>query len=772
MGFRPITRYSLLALAMALSLGDAQAAFSQTAKAETPVPGDKIEEITVTARKTRENLQDTPISITAVSAAQLEQRGISEISKIQEFTPNLTFKNVPSNSGVASNAAIYIRGIGQNEFAPSVDPGVGIYVDGVYMGRSVGGVFDAIDLASVEVLRGPQGTLFGRNTIGGAVNITSAQPTDYWTGRADMKFGTGGRANIRGVVSGPITDTLSFKLAGGIFSQDGYVDAPNQGHKLGNQDTQSVKGALLWKPSSRLDITLAGDFLRDNSYGPPVVVTGINQSAYASGSSLVFLNNLLAGGMNPGTCLSAASSADTSCFNSRVFSKTTNYGTDPDYSHISTGGVSLTATYRFSEAAVLKSVSSWRTIDGNFAQDRDGSNLGINYVHNLYKQQQFTQELQLSGKLGSNLKYAAGLYFFSEWGHDLNPVQFLVLSENSGGSFNYKSWAAYGQATWTIVPGLDLTGGVRYTRDYKDFTTAQLVTRVLMAPLGPGGALVDVSGTNGVGTYVVPRGTYSNNTGRATPMANLAYHVTRSLMGYFTYSQGFKGGGFTQRLAAVFATLPTFKPETVDSYELGFKYTVPGHWLRLNGDIYQSDYHNKQIVLSNPALGGLAPTYVNIPSSRIKGFELEANLAPGAGFRLDASVGLTDAHYLDVGTVQGLSVNDAFVLVPKWNASAAISKEFRLGNGDRISPRFDWSFHSGTYTNANGVPTPELYQPAYSLFNTSIRWEHNKISVTAGVDNLTDKRYAIYGDDSPSFGDDMQAFDRGRQWYVMTGVKF
>jgi iron complex outermembrane receptor protein len=453
-------------------------------KGETPVPGDKIEEITVTARKTRENLQDTPISITAVSAAQLEQRGISEISKIQEFTPNLTFKNVPSNSGVASNAAIYIRGIGQNEFAPSVDPGVGIYVDGVYMGRSVGGVFDAIDLASVEVLRGPQGTLFGRNTIGGAVNITSAQPTDYWTGRADMKFGTGGRANIRGVVSGPITDTLSFKLAGGIFSQDGYVDAPNQGHKLGNQDTQSVKGALLWKPSSRLDITLAGDFLRDNSYGPPVVVTGINQSAYASGSSLVFLNNLLAGGMNPGTCLSAASSADTSCFNSRVFSKTTNYGTDPDYSHISTGGVSLTATYRFSEAAVLKSVSSWRMIDGNFAQDRDGSNLGINYVHNLYKQQQFTQELQLSGKLGSNLKYAAGLYFFSEWGHDLNPVQFLVLSENSGGSFNYKSWAAYGQATWTIVPGLDLTGGVRYTRDYKDFTTAQLVTRVLMAPSG------------------------------------------------------------------------------------------------------------------------------------------------------------------------------------------------------------------------------------------------------------------------------------------------
>jgi iron complex outermembrane receptor protein len=257
-------------------------------------PGGGLETITVTARKTKENLQDTPISITAITGTGLEQRGITQIDKIQDFTPNLTFQNVPSNSGVASNAAIYIRGIGQNDFAPSVDPGVGIYVDGIYMGRSVGGVFDAIDLGSVEVLRGPQGTLFGRNTIGGAVNITSMQPTDQWTGKADMKFGTGGRANVRGVVSGPITDTLSFKLAGGIFSQDGYVNAPYQGHKLGNQDTKSIKGALTWKPTSKLDVTIAADYMKDDSYGPAVVVTGINQSAYAAGSSLVFLNNLLA----------------------------------------------------------------------------------------------------------------------------------------------------------------------------------------------------------------------------------------------------------------------------------------------------------------------------------------------------------------------------------------------------------------------------------------------------------------------------------------------
>jgi iron complex outermembrane receptor protein len=302
--------------------------------------------------------------------------------------------------------------------------------------------------------------------------------------------------------------------------------------------------------------------------------------------------------------------------------------------------VSSTINYRFSDAATLKSITSYRHTDGNFAQDRDSSSINMNYVHDIYAQSQFTQELQLAGKLSRNLKYVGGLYFFSEWGHDTNPVEFLVLSENSGGKFNYKSWAAYGQATWTLARGLDLTAGIRYTEDYKKFTTAQLVTSTLVVPELGG----DLSGTHGVGTYVVPKGAYNNNSSKVTPMANLAYHVTRNLMGYFNYSQGFKGGGFTQRLSAVFSSLPSFKPETVDAYELGFKYTAPGNWLRLNGDIYDTEYKNKQIILSDPTCG-LGPCYVNVPHARIKGFELEANVAPGAGLRINGSVGLTDAHY-------------------------------------------------------------------------------------------------------------------------------
>ena len=181
---RRVTKFALGLAGAALAL-PAQVSAQESASSETASEAaqDGISDIIVTARKREENLQNTPISISAVSADALDSRGITSIMKLEDTTPNLTFKNIPSNSGVASNAAVYIRGIGQSDFAPGVDPGVGIYVDGVYQGRSVGGVFDMIDIDRVEILRGPQGTLFGRNTIGGAVSVTTAKPTDQFKGK-------------------------------------------------------------------------------------------------------------------------------------------------------------------------------------------------------------------------------------------------------------------------------------------------------------------------------------------------------------------------------------------------------------------------------------------------------------------------------------------------------------------------------------------------------------------------------------------------------------
>ncbi len=224
---------------------DGQAASpASPAPASADAGASEIGDIVVTARKREENLQKTPISITALGAAQLDAQCVTLIMKVQDLSPNITSANIPSNSGIASIAAIYIRGIGQNDFAPSVDPGVGIYVDGLYQGRSVGGVFDLIDIERVEVLRGPQGTLFGRNTIGGAISITTAPPSDTLAVKGDFKLGSDNRINVRGMVNIPITDTLFAKVSGGVFSQDGYINAVNLGTKFGNQDTHVARGAL------------------------------------------------------------------------------------------------------------------------------------------------------------------------------------------------------------------------------------------------------------------------------------------------------------------------------------------------------------------------------------------------------------------------------------------------------------------------------------------------------------------------------------------------
>jgi len=722
----------------------------------------ELEVITVTARRQTENLQSTPISITAFSGERLEAQGITSVARIQDFTPNLTFANIPSNSGIASNAAVYIRGIGQNDFAPTVEPGVGIYIDGVYLGRTAGGVFDLIDVNSVEVLRGPQGTLFGRNTIGGAINLTTIQPSDEFKLKADIKYGTDDRINVRGMVSGPIAEGIYAKVSAGLFSQSGYVKAPALGKKLGNQDTKMIRGALRIAPiDSRFEATIAGDYTRDKSNGAPVSVTGIDPTA--TGSFVALQNGIATGFGALPDCFSAAGASNTQCYNQRLFSKDTNYATGPTYSDLELWSASLTASYDLTDEMQIKSITAIRRINGTFAQDRDGSNLPINHVFDDFTQKQFSQEFQFTGKtLDDRLNWVTGLYFFKEKGKDLNAIDFLVVSAQSGGFYDYKNWAAFAQLGYKITDKLTLTGGLRYTQDRKDYLPDQYVVSTL-APF-----LVIPTGTR-----IVPFETVKADVNKWTPMANLSYQATDDVMLYATYSQGFKSGGYTQRIFPPEPSLPSFKPETVDSYEAGFKLMAMGNRLRLNGAAFYTDYKDMQLLVADATRVG--PFITNAGKARIQGFELETNFAPGDGWRLNAAVGLTDAKFkqLDAG-VQGLNLNSKFVYVSKWTVSASGEKEFGLGDNGSVTPHIDWSYRSGFFTNANGINNPELYQPGYSVFNGNIRWESDSklFTLTAGVDNIGNKKFRTFGDYQPSFGFFMQAYDRGRQYYVKAGVSF
>jgi iron complex outermembrane recepter protein len=750
-------RSILTTIFMASAMCGAGQALAQDAATDG---ADTLEEITVTARRQTENLQSTPISITAFSGERLEAQGITQVNRIQDFTPNLTFANIPSNSGVASNAAVYIRGIGQNDFAPTVEPGVGIYIDGVYLGRTAGGVFDLIDVNSVEVLRGPQGTLFGRNTIGGAINLTTVQPTDEFKLKADIKYGTDDRINVRAMVSGPLAEGLYAKISAGLFSQDGYVNAPALGKKFGNQDTKMVRGALRFAPvDSPFEATIAADYTRDKSNGAPVVVTGVDPTATGSFAAL---QNGIASGFGAGPdCFSAAAAGNTQCYNQRIFSKDTNYSTGRTFSDLELWSASLTASYDLNDDMQIKSITAIRRINGTFAQDRDGSNIQINHVYDDFTQKQFSQEFQFTGKaLDDKLNWVTGLYFFKEKGQDLNDIDFLVVSAASGGYYDYKNWAAFAQLGYKITDKLTLTGGLRYTQDRKDYLPDQFVKSTL-APF-----LVIPTGTR-----IVPYETVKADVNKWTPMVNLSYQVTSDAMLYATYSQGFKSGGYTQRIFPPEPSLPSFKPETVDSYEAGFKLMAFGNRLRLNGAAFYTDYNDMQLLVADATRVG--PFITNAGKARIQGFELETNFAPGDGWRLNAAVGMTDAKFeqLDAG-VQGLTLDSKFVYVSKWTLSASGEKEVDLGDTGSVTPHIDWSYRSGFFTNANGINTPELYQPGYSVFNGNVRWQSaSKVfTLTAGVDNIANKKFRTFGDYQPSFGFYMQAYDRGRQYYLKAGV--
>lgn len=756
--------------------------------------GAMLEEVVVTARKREESLQSTPIAISAFSGDRLAALGITKINRLQDISPNLVFQNTPSNSGVGSNAAVFIRGIGQKDFAPTTEPGVGIYVDGVYLARTVGSVFDMIDIERVEVLRGPQGTLFGRNTIGGAISVTTKAPDENFSGEVDAKFGTDNREDFRGAINIPLTDTIFMRASASSFKQDGYVDRPWDGNDLGNVDNVAGRLTFRWLASDTLTFDLAGDYSKDKTNGPPVVITRIDTpditpDSFATG------HNAFAGGGNPFNCF--APGAPDACYNDAdLGGKSTNYGNGLNFSDIKTQGISLTMNWETSLFDV-KAIIAGRSINGTFAQDRDGAVqiVGtpltpdpdgpvmnpINQVYDIYDQDQFSAELQLQGDaFDDRLKWLVGLYYFEESGKNINPNDFFPVSIQSGGHFDYNSQAVFGQATYNITEPLSLTVGLRYTEDDRDYKPDQYIEELPLGSLGFPCFVPDFHIPCEVGDRIVPYETVNNSGEETTPYVNLAYEYSDELMVYASYSKGYKGDGFTQRVFPPEPSLPTFKPEYVDSYEVGMKTELMDGAVRVNTALFYTDYSDLQLLVADATRIG--PFTTNAGDATMKGAELEVNWIPADGWRFDLGAGYLDAGYdsLSEGAVAaGLTEDSPFTLVSKWNAYAALEKWVYLPNNSSLVPRLEWNWRDDFYTNANGIPfrpgvADPLYQPDYSIYSFSVAWNspEDAYSVRAGVDNIGDEKYRIFGDYQPGFGFDMEAFDRGRQWYVQASYKF
>ena len=756
-----------------------------------------MEEIVVNARGVEEGLQDAPIAVSAFTGETLDYRGVDSLNQIERFVPSLTLQNNPSFGGASNSAAIYLRGVGQKEFLPTTEPGVGLYVDGVYVARSVGAILDIIDIERLEVLRGPQGTLFGRNTIGGAISIATRKPEPggEFGGSLSAAAGTDSLLHLRGTVHIPVSDSFAIRGSLASMTQDGYVERAD-GIDLGDDDTFTGRVSFAFQPSDSFSALITADMTRDRENGPALELIGIDFTdlsqlqgvVLAPPPPMAFIHNVTTAALGPGQPCAAtdpagngvtSNPASANCYDARyIGADGKDEGTAPAYSETDVFGLSATLDFNLSDTLAIKSITAYRELDSDFARDGDHSPHRISQFEDTLDQEQFTQELQLIGT-HDRLDWILGAYYFSEDGNNVNTLDFTVSNFRSGGQFDNTAWAAFAQATYDVTDKLHLTLGGRYTDEDKSFTPDQIIYNNYYAGFSnlvpPGNPLAALDAPFlQAGSRILPLLEKEISISEFTPMANLAFDLSDRTMIYLTYSEGFKSGGFTQRVfppvVAGFTAppgtpdidlIPTYEPEFVEVIEAGIKLDLLDGRLRINGAVFQTDYEELQVQVFN----SVAPVTRNIGEASIEGVELELSASPADGWFIEGSLSMLNAEYDNIDTANTLILkSNDFERVPETMASVGVSKEFLLASSGSVMLRADWSYRSETYNDAYN--TPLLETDSYSLIDASVRWTNQQgdWSVILSGRNLSDEQYLVTGVYGTAFQSFEGVYERGRQW--------
>ncbi len=784
----------LVPLALAAGGGGVAAQESRQHSAE-----GLLEEVVVRARRREEVLQETPIAVTAFNELALDYRGVTTLDEIERFVPNLTLQNNPGWAADSNVSTIYIRGVGQKDHLATVDPGVGLYLDGIYIGRALGAVLDVIDVQQIEVLRGPQGTLFGRNTIGGAISVTSIKPEigGELGGQLAAVVGSDDRRNLKGTLSAPLGDSLAMRLSLSALQQDGYVTRLEDGADLGNEDTKTARLALSWLPGDSVSVDLNADYSRMHTHAPAFELLGIDftdlsqlQGQVASvPPPMVFIHNITNGAVAPGVPCAVTDASGNgitynpdspNCMDSRyIYGDRKNAGSENRDPELDVWGVSGTVSWELSDALLLKSITGWREMDSVSGRDGDNSPHRIAHFSSELDQDQFSQEFQLLGTR-ENWNWILGAYYFQEEGADENLLHFTVSNFVSGGAYDNESAALFAQVNWDISDFLHLTLGGRYTEETKKFHPDQYIIENYYAGISelvpPGNPLAALDAFFlQAGYRILPDLEKELEIDEFTPMASLSWDASDDLMLYASYSEGFKSGGFTQRVfppavpgitvpAGLSGTdlIPVFDPEFVDAYELGFKSTFMGRRARLNGAFFYSDYEDMQVQTFN----SVAPVTSNVGSATIRGVELELQVVPGEGWLIDGMLAWLDAEYDQIATGTTLIAPDnAFERVPEWSGNIGLSKEWNLDSGQWIA-RLDWSYRDEVYNDAYN--TELLKTDAYDLWDARLQWNSptETWAAIASVRNLTDEEYLLTGVWGTAFQTFEGIYQRGREYLL------
>lgn len=704
-----------------------------------------LDAIVVTARRRAESLQSTPLAVTAITGNQIAARGLTTLADVARTVPNVQFDTTSSSSGANFISVVFIRGVGQSDFLLTVEPGVATYIDGVYIARNVGAVFDVLDTERVEVLRGPQGTLFGKNTIGGAISLTTRKPDlDEVRGNVEATLGNFDRRDIKGDISVPIATGVAVKLAASTRNQDGYVrflTDPNRS-KLGDINRDTARAAIRFQPGDALDINIAADVTRIRENGTPAQGVAFDCPLTPPRPLCGTFNAVVVGAAN------TAGQIDQRYAITDKNADTTWIG-GPTVSNLDSWGTNANVELKLNETTTLRSITAYRKMDAQFQRDSDNSPVNLSATANDFRHNQTSQEIQLLGDLfDDRLNYVVGAYYLNEGGSDVSSVNLTLIAANNIARIDNDSYAAFGQGTFRITEKLSVTGGLRYTREEK---------RLFLDVRRPNGAIV------------VPAQDVSQTFNNLAPRIGVEYQATPDILSYVSFSRGFKSGGFNIRYVQP-APAPTgFAPEELSAFEGGLKMELFDRRLRLNTAVFYSRYANLQVLIRD----AIATQVRNAGRAEIKGFELEGTAILSDTIRLEGALGYTDARYTEVPPIlppatvnDQIELSDEFARTPKWTANLGLEANAPVGTGVDLVFRADWQYRSKVFNDA--INSEIIAQDGYSLFNTSLALQLDAgLSVRGYVANIFDERYLIAGQNGlASVGFAETSYARGREFGV------
>ena len=731
-----------------------------SAEATAQEEADSLESVVVTARRREERLQDIPIAVTALSGEELERQQIVSTTDLDKVAPNLQFHSYGTLTGNNSAAQVFIRGIGQTDATAAVDPGVGIYIDEVYMGRAVGGAMEFRDIASVQVLRGPQGTLFGRNTIGGAVLLSTNAPGENAGNSVRLSVGEDNLRELFGAFDLPLSEEWSARIALGGRQRDGYVTRVFDGKDLGDEEMYTGQLALRWRPSGAVDLTLRADYTKEDENGSPFVFREMNEAATFVGAASIAAGcpNILDPLPPP---LLVGPLRDPRCGNdAQALGDFTNGGTYPASSTLENRGASLVARWDVNDTLAFKSITADRRLQWSGTRDADNTPLLILHTNYTSESKQFSQELQAVVDT-ARLDGVFGLYYFDEESFD----RVLVPLGNPGTSYDTQrvtldtdARAAFTEWTFGFTDAFSATAGIRYTKETKGLQGTLFNVSPASAP--EPAAPTRLCPFNGApptqtGCLFLSTNRFEREFTSATKSASVQYRFNDRVMTYLSWSEGFKSGGFNQRYnAAPPGNAPiSFADETAETFELGLK-TNPTDHLRVNAAIFSSDYDDIQMTYRL----GVVPLLFNAGVASIDGAELEIVFAPVSGLQLDASVGYLDASFDSitppppfgpVAPTATATLASRLPFTPEWQAHLGLSYRFQPLATWFLTPRVDVSYTDEQFFDAGN--SPEIAQDSgVTLLNAglALESEDGKWRFVLSGNNLTDKKYPVAGTSS------------------------